>query len=174
MALSFEQALVVAQDLLQRYPQDPAALLEIARLLETPAGARGFLVIFLTGDWSVPNALIEILAQAPAPVPELLVKNLVMSTAMVLTHQRRDDEPAAQGSRETARRTHDLLVQLPHCQPEAQCMNQALTDHAGPYALFLQKWGYDEEQQQVMQAALARIRPPSTVSQNNSAVPTEP
>jgi len=134
---------------------------EIAQLLETAAGARGFLVVFLSGDtpWTdqpMP-ALITLLAQAPDPVPELLVKNLVMSTAMVLTHQDRHDPVAAAGSQQVADRSAQLLAQLPHCQSLMAQMYASLTTDIGPYQDFLARWNYSPAQKGAMAQVLANL-----------------
>jgi len=158
--LTFEEALVQAQALAERYETDKTALQEIAQLLQTPAGARGFFVVFLTGNFSHlehPSLeLLEILAQASGPVPELLVKNLVMSTAMTIVHP--DPENVAE-SQKVVVRARTLLSKLPHCQPVVQQMHQSLTVGGGHYGDFLKKWGYNEDQKRLMAQALEGLIP---------------
>lgn len=152
---TFETALTMAQQLLDRYEQDRSVLPDLAQLLTSPAGARGFFVIFLGGDYASGDpGLREILAHAPAPVAELLVKNLVMSTAMILTHQRRADAQGAAGSQRVQRRSAELLTYLPLARAHIQDMCEALTNGTGPHGEFLIKWGYDIEQKESMLKAL--------------------
>jgi len=155
MEPTFETALTTAQHLLDRYQQDTSVRSALAQLLASPAGARGFFVIFLGGDYDLTDpALREILAQAPAPVAQLLVKNLVMSTAMILTHQRRGDAQGAEGSQWVQGRSAQLLAHLPQAMEHIQGMREALTLGTGPQAAFLIKWGYDAEQKEAMLNAL--------------------
>ncbi|WP_218081973.1 hypothetical protein [Anthocerotibacter panamensis] len=161
IAPTFEEALTLAQDLVDRYEHDKVPATALKDLLATPAGARGFLVVFLCGDYSYadhpPEELLHLLQTAPAPLPELLVKNLVMSTAMMLTHTRQGSPEAVEGSHRVARRARALLEKLSSCQDQLQAMQLALTQNTGPHATFLKKWGYDTEQRQAMQEALAGL-----------------
>ncbi len=156
--LTFEEAQVIATALIPRLAQEAAAYRDLAQLLATPQGARGFFVVFLTSTDSIadqpPTPLIQVLAQAPDPVPELLVKNLVMSTAMILHHEQTGQAAQAEGSQQVARRSQLLIQQLPACQSIIKLMYEALTAQTGPYHAFLNRWGYTLLQRQAQIQAL--------------------
>jgi hypothetical protein len=156
--MTFEEALSQAKTLVSQYENDDTALDQVAQLLSTPSGARGFLVVFLTAEETLADEpspeLLAVLAQAPNPVAELLVKNLVMSTAMTVAQT--DPEEVA-GSQKVARRTYGLLAKLPHCKPQVHAMYQSLTEPEGSYSAFLKKWSYNEDQKRVMAAAIAGL-----------------
>ncbi len=153
MEISFEEALEHTAHLLNRSDLSSAALgEEISRLLSTLDGARGFFVTFLTGDWELADrpspALLEVLRNFPHP--ELLVKNLVMSTAMAITHRRNDRLDLAQGSDRVQQRSLQLIQQVD--SPALQTIVVAML--RGDYEDFMTKWGYDEEQRTAITAQL--------------------
>ncbi len=163
--LSFEQAIVFSQDLLAQWPQHTSADLEatLCQLLSSSNGARGFFVAFLTADSlladALPSELLATLRPAPAGVVELLVKNLVMPTAMAITHRRQGNPDQQQSSERVARRTAALLQQLDAeaVRPVAEAMRASAATGAGAYADFLARWGYDAEQRAAMAAAVADL-----------------
>ncbi len=167
--LSFEQAIGFSQDLLTRWQAQQLVAAEaqaaLAQLLSSTQGARGFFVALLTGDSQLadqpPPELLAALQAAPDSATELLVKNLAMSTAMAITHQRNGDQTQVQGSQRVARRTAHLLQQL--CSPTLASLLQAMLASAqsqtGPYADFLKRWGYDAEQHQAIADAIAAVEP---------------
>jgi hypothetical protein len=67
----------------------------------------------------------------------------------------------AQQSQLTQERTAAIIdqIQLATVEQEAQQLWQSLTQETGSYTEFLQKWGYDLEQKQAMQAALSSTFP---------------
>jgi hypothetical protein len=155
MAWTFEGAIAHTQELLSQ-PRPADALADaVGELLADSNGARGFWVAFLTDDGAIADQehahLAEVLAQAPLPALELLVKNLAMSTAMVLTHRRQGHEDLARSSERVARRSRFWLKPL---QERTLALTQALALSArtgnGDYAEFLSKWGYDQEQRQAI------------------------
>ena len=68
----------------------------VAELVASRDGARGFFVVALAGDCPLmdrlPDPLALALRNAGAGVVDLSVRNLAMSTAMALHHQRAGDE----------------------------------------------------------------------------------
>ena len=84
-----------------------------------------------------------------------------MSTAMAITHRRQGNEEMAKGSDRVRSRTLNLMDQLDRADIAriASQMRQSATTAAGPYASFLQRWGYDEEQQQAICHAIDHLQP---------------
>ena len=153
---TFEEAIAFTQSLLDA--MESASLSEadiqeaIASLVQFPNGARGFFVTYLTANSNLPDnpspAVINALATSPEIVSDLLVKNLAMSSAMVITHLRQDNPTMAQSSRIVARRTKQL-IQLLKSDTIADLLAQlelSVKTQTGKYQDFLKRWGYDPEQ----------------------------
>lgn len=167
---TFEAAIAFTQDLLTQQAQHAISDAEfgttVTQLVATHNGARGFFVAYLT-DTDHPNvdALMPVVVTALQPngaiAAELLVKNLAMSTAMAITHTRNGHPELAQQSIQVQRRTAHLMRELgfAYCQPEAEALWHSLTRAEGTYATFLQKWGYDAEQQQAIAQQLQTVLP---------------
>ena len=163
-AITFEAGMQLTQTLLGHMEagdwSETDVHATIAQLVRTMNGARGFFVTYLTDDRPLSDhpsdAVIQALQSAPDIVASLLVKNLAMSTAMVLTHQRQHNLELAQNSDRVARRTATLIqrLQSPAVQTEAQHLQDSLKTDAGEYATFLKRWGYDPEQKQAIQTVL--------------------
>jgi 3-methyladenine DNA glycosylase Tag len=165
--VSFQGAISLSQTLFTDIDQLSAAAVKsyVTDLVATMNGARGFFVTFLTNELSLSteksDAIATALRTAPDIVAELLVKNLVMSTAMTLTHRRQNNPDMAQQSQLTQERTAAIIdqIQLATVEQEAQQLWQSLIQETGSYTEFLQKWEYDAEQKQAMQAALSSTFP---------------
>ncbi|MEE3717833.1 hypothetical protein V2H45_13910 [Tumidithrix elongata RA019] len=176
--LSFEQAIAYTEKLLNHTELTDADLqAEITNLVATENGARGFFVCYLTGDWQLADrpseGIIRALQAVPEPGAELLVKNLAMSTAMAIAHRRMDNETQAQGSDRVAKRTAhlmtllnldeiDRLAKLMYASAQAhEVQTGSGRDHGqvddDKYSAFLKKWGYDREQKDAIQTAIAAI-----------------
>lgn len=162
--ITFEAAIAKTQDLLEQIAQaqisPDQAETEIAALVKSQNGARGFLVTYLTdprpfSDQADP-VVVNALSTAPETVAELLVKNLVMSTAMAITHQRHQDQANVLGSEQVQQRTSILIQKLSHplLSQTIAALYSSLKTGTGDYASFLDRWGYDSEQRQAMAAAL--------------------
>jgi len=104
MGVTFENAIQQTQDLLSQIEFLDANVIteKLTDLVSTENGARGFFVTYLTSDLSYSEypslEVITALKTSPIFVNELLVKNLAMSTAMVIYHRGQGDEENAQGS----------------------------------------------------------------------------
>ncbi|MGB7413220.1 MAG: hypothetical protein WA902_03345 [Thermosynechococcaceae cyanobacterium] len=165
--VSFQGAIALTQTLFTNIdPLTPAEIeSHVSDLVATMNGARGFFVTFLTNDFELSqekrDAIATALSTTPDIVAELLVKNLVMSTAMILTHSRQENPETAQQSQQTQERTAAIIkqVQLPAVEQEAQQLWQSLTTETGAYTDFLQKWGYDAEQKQAMKTVMSETFP---------------
>jgi len=157
--LTFAQAIQQTQSLLDQMAAgipEPELLSAITRLVSSETGARGFFVIYLTDPRPLADApspmVLEALRSAPAIVAELLVKNLAMSTAMTVAHRRNQDEAAAKDSQRVQQRTACLIerVALSQVWEQAQKLQESAVTGKGTYEEFLNRWGYDAEQRQVI------------------------
>lgn len=162
--MTFEEAIAYTESLLSRNDLDEFQLeSEIAALVQTANGARGFFVCFLTGAWQLADApssaVIRALQSHPKAIAELLVKNLVMSTAMAITHRRLGNSEQAEGSDLVAKRTTILIekVNLIEVWEIGKQLKESATSSNGEYATFLDKWGYDAEQKQAIANLLNKI-----------------
>jgi hypothetical protein len=164
--LSFEAAIALAQDLVDCMAAGTIgeAALEsaIAALVATENGARGFFVTYLSDSRPATDptpALINALKTSPAIVASLMVKNLVMSTAMAITHQRNQNERAAQGSDQVKTRSAEIIDALrsPELTTEAAALIHSIDTNSGSYQAFLDRWGYDTEQKQAMRQSLTSL-----------------
>jgi hypothetical protein len=102
--------------------------------------------------------LVDLVAAGPAVLSELLVKNLAMSTAMALTHERQNHPEGAAGSRQVQRRSLTFLRALlgPALHTRLATLQAAALGEANADTDFLRKWGYDEAQR----AAIAQVLTP--------------
>ena len=162
--LSFAEAIALTQSLLDRMEQGeiPEASMGqfVQDLVRSENGARGFFVTYLSDPRPLADqpgqVVIDALQTAPEVVSPLLVKNLVMSTAMAMTHRRNQDEAMAQGSAQVRSRTLRLIQSLPLLQlrEQAHQLAESIRTGTGDYQPFLERWSYDLEQKQAMKAAL--------------------
>lgn len=165
--VSFEQAITLTQALLSQVEarelsqSDVAAL--VAELVQTEAGARGFFVTSLTSKRSIvdnPSTLVvEALRSRPEVVAELLVKNLAMSAVQAVVHRQNQKEEMAQGSERVHQRTAHLinLLALPAGYERLQKLSKTTATGKGDYKAFLERWGYNAEQRQVIHQAVEQV-----------------
>ena len=163
-APSFEQAIALTQSLLDQIEQDtiPEQEVEqtIATLVGSENGARGFFVTYLSDERPLVEHMFPVVARALSVAPEvispLMVKNLAMSTAMGIAHRRNQSESLAQGSDLVRSRAAHIVqaLSLPQLQAEAEKLAASIDTGTGAYQSFLQRWGYDVEQQQAIREAL--------------------
>jgi hypothetical protein len=166
--VSFDEAITFTQQLMQGITESSIEEAEvekaIAELLQTMNGARGFFVTYLTSDSSLADhpseAVLKALATAPDIVATLLVKNVAMSTAMAITHQRQDNPDQAQGSLQVQRRSILLLEHLRSLEIKAELTQlvESLSTGTGEYQAFLERWGYDAEQKRDIQRIVQDIK----------------
>jgi hypothetical protein len=167
--ITFEDAIALTQSLLdqreQATLQDADFAAAVAELTATHNGARGFFVAYLTDSRELMDSLLPVVAsalkQSPAIAPELLVKNLAMSTAMEITHRRNHNPDQAAQSAQVQQRTAALmkLLGVPYFQTEAEGLWQGISAEAGSYAAFLKRWGYDAEQKTAIAQGLQAVCP---------------
>ncbi len=168
-AITFEDAIAFTQSLLdqreQATLQDVEFTAAVTELTATHNGARGFFVAYLTDSRELVDSLLPVVAsalkQSPAIAPELLVKNLAMSTAMEITHRRNQNPDQAAQSAQVQQRTAALmdLLGFSYFKTEAEGLWQEVTTEAGSYAAFLKRWGYDAEQKTAIAQRLQAVCP---------------
>ncbi|MFN7715855.1 MAG: hypothetical protein ACK5QS_10300 [Pseudanabaenaceae cyanobacterium] len=168
--ITFEQAMQYTAQLLTT-PELPDEVLEakVSGLLATMNGARGFFVTYLTGNFPQSDEpsppIYRAIAQAPTVAIDLLVKNIAMSTAMVLTHCQNGNEDAAKGSATVANRSSKIIRELAQNYNAANLIAAAkdLRDSAqgvgGTYGGFLERWQYNEMQRLAIVTALESACP---------------
>ena len=166
-SLSFPEAIAFTQSLMEKITegklQESEIQEQVTSLVSTSNGARGFFVAYLTSDSALADnpssGVIKALQASSDTVSELLVKNVAMSAAMAITHRRNQDETAAQGSDRVKRRTVNLIQQLnmDGVNQELEALKVSVNSDQGSYQEFLQRWGYDDEQKQVINQAIAKI-----------------
>jgi hypothetical protein len=164
MSITFENAIQQTQDLLSQieFLDTDTITQKITELVSTENGARGFFVTYLTRDLPYTEhpslEVITALKTSPILVNELLVKNLAMSTAMVIYHRSQGDEENAQGSEKVQEKTGQLIKQLlsQSLGEKLQQLATSLNTGQGEYQAFLERWGYDDCQRQ----AIAKIIQP--------------
>lgn len=171
-AVTFEQAISLTQALLARSDagelSESEITISISNLVKTANGARGFFVTYLTSDspladYPIPSVLPALRSNSDK-VAELLIKNLAMSAAQALYHHRQQNEAMVQGSMQVHQRTAQLiaLLQLPAVSDRAQQLLESATTGEGKYKAFLERWGYDAEQRQVICQAVRQVLPQQT------------
>lgn len=165
--ITFNEAIAFAEILLSQIQAGELSpeeiLTTISALIKTVNGARGFFVTYLPSEINLADnpspEIIKALQSSPDTIAELMVKNLVMSTAMVITHRRHENEEMAQRSDRVKVRSANLikLLQIPTIYEIANQLLETITTGEGKYQEFLDRWGYDTEQKQVMQEILQKI-----------------
>ena len=136
---------------------------QVAHLVHSRDGARGFFVVSLSSDSALmdrpPEPLVLQLRQAGEAVVDLTVRNLAMSTAMALHHQRSGDATQQARSERVRDRSTELLRQLdPNLVKERlEVLLQAAGQACGPDLEFLHRWGYDPEQCRAISEAVLAV-----------------
>ena len=122
----------------------------IGELIKTVEGARGFFVVSLSIDCPLmdrfPDALIFQLRSSGDIVIDLTVKNLAMSSAMVITHHKNNDSQEIQSERIKIRCIELLkLLDSNAVKKRLDVLLEATKGH-GTDLKFLDRWGYNDEQ----------------------------
>ncbi len=135
---------------------------KISSLIASRDGARGFFAVSLTEEIPLmdrlPEALIFQLRNAGKSIIELTVRNLAMSTAMAVIHQRNNDKEKEAGSNKVKRRCQELLRLLePNSVKEALEKFLDATKGIGDEVKFLDKWNYDDEQRQAIGSSITAV-----------------
>ena len=122
----------------------------IGELIKTIEGARGFFVVSLSIDCPLmdrfPDALIFQLRNSGEIVVDLTVKNLAMSSAMVIAHRSKNDIQELQSERIKIRCIELLkLLDSNQVKKRLDVLLEA-TKGNGTDLKFLNNWGYNDEQ----------------------------
>ena len=122
----------------------------IGELIKTVEGARGFFVVSLSIDCPLmdrfPDPLIFQLRSSGEIVVDLTVKNLAMSSAMIITHRKNKDPQEIQSERVKIR-CIELLKLLDSTQVKKRLdVLLEATKGNGTDLKFLNRWGYSQEQ----------------------------
>lgn len=165
--VTFDQAIALTQSLLSQLEAgaQPEIAAAIAELVKTENGARGFFVTYLTSELSTADNpspdIVQALQSSPDIVADLLAKNLAMSTAQAVFHQRNQKQDMVLGSERVKRRTAHLieLLDLPSVYERCQKLLESATTGKGSYKAFLERWGYDAQQRQEICQALQQVLP---------------
>ncbi|MBC1260532.1 hypothetical protein FQK07_04485 [Synechococcus sp. BSF8S] len=134
----------------------------VGELVASLDGARGFFVVALTHDAPLmdrlPEPLVLSLRQAGDGVVDLTARNLAMSTAMALHHQRADDQAQQARSERVSRRCTELLRLLePMAVKKRLEVLLAGAGGSGDDVTFLDRWGYDPAQRRAIRAAVLAV-----------------
>ncbi|MGF1589097.1 MAG: hypothetical protein ACFCU7_07610 [Pleurocapsa sp.] len=165
--LSFSQAIAATQFLMERINakelSEAEIKQEISLILTTKNGGRGFFVSYLTSEMTLADhpspGIINGLKFSAEVASELLVKNLAMSSAMIVTHTRNNDPKNAEGSQRVYQRTSNLIQQtkLELVQNKLQKLQDTIEGVDVEYQEFLERWNYDLEQKKAIKKAVIRV-----------------
>ena len=122
----------------------------IGELIKTVEGARGFFVVSLSIDCPLmdrfPDALIFQLRSSGDIVIDLTVKNLAMSSAMVVAHHKNNDSQEIQSERIKIRCIELLKLLDSNAVKKRLDVLLEATKGNGTDLKFLDRWGYNDEQ----------------------------
>lgn len=164
-SLSFPQSIQATQSLMNKIEteklDESTIEKEISTIVNTKNGGRGFFVAYLTSDMSLADnpssGVINGLKAAKEVVNELLVKNLAMSAAMAVAHNRNHDLDNVKGSQKVIQRTSNLIQKINSdtINNELKKLQDTIVKGQGEYEDFLERWNYDLEQKQAIQQAIS-------------------
>ncbi|MEM8830482.1 MAG: hypothetical protein AAGE96_14150 [Cyanobacteria bacterium P01_G01_bin.19] len=164
-SLSFSQAIQATQSLMNKIESQHLGEAdieqEVSAITKTKNGGRGFFVAYLTSDLALPDrpseGIVKGLKSSEKVISELLVKNLAMSSAMSVTHNRNNDLKNVEGSQRVCRRTKNLIqqIKLNSVEQELNKLQETITQKSEAYNDFLERWGYDREQQEAIETAIS-------------------
>jgi hypothetical protein len=161
--ITFEEAIALTEKFINEIPQLSELEKEaiVSSLVISENGARGFFVTYLTNDNPLvdekSSGILAGLQTSPEIISELLVKNVAMSTAMKITHERNNNLEMAEKSARVAQRSLNLINQLSLSQikEKIELLIKTIQEEKGIYQEFLNRWGYDDEQKQAIHKQLA-------------------
>jgi len=176
MQSNFQESIETSDALIKRLETGELsrgeAQAKISELLANLATARGFFVSALVGEWKFEENLgviVDTIRQEPGFGNNLLVKNLVMSSATAVAHRRGGDDKLAAGSDRVIDRSARVISELgtDAVRQELGDMTLAVQDrladrltaegNAATFGEFLVKWKYDKEQLEAILTNLQRV-----------------
>jgi hypothetical protein len=164
--LSFQEAIAQSTEWIRRWDQeelsDDVLADAVGELVRQRDGARGFFVASLTSDSPLmdrlPEPLVYQLRLAGEGVVDLTVRNLAMSTAMGVHHKRQKDQVLLDGSIQVRSRCIALLRLLEPVQVKERLLILLKgLNSVGDDKEFLERWGYDDEQREVIKEAVCEV-----------------
>ncbi len=166
-SVSFADAIALTESFLEQMATGALSEAQIAQVTEnlvrTQNGARGFFVTYLSDESPLPDCpspgIFQGLGSCEEIVSELMVKNLAMSSAMVIAHRRSGDETMAQGSERVRDRSTQIIqtLALPKMQQGIESLLETIRTGTGRYQSFLERWKYDAEQKAAIAKALQAV-----------------
>ncbi len=164
-SLSFSQAIAATQSLIEQIKHNQLSEVEIQQavssILNTKNGGRGFFVSYLTSDESLADnpstGVINGLKSSIEVSSDLLVKNLAMSSAMIVAHSQNNDLQNVEGSKKVYQRTTNLIKQINSAsiQEKLQKLQTTINNGDGEYQGFFERWKYNSEQKKAIKAAIS-------------------
>lgn len=163
--ITFEKAIQLTQIFLNDYQNltENDQEIIISSLVKSENGARGFFVTYLTDNREIADipseGVIKGLKSSPEIVSELLVKNVAMSTAMKISHQRSENEKMAQNSERVTNRSIQLIkdLKLDIVTEKIKQLITTITEKKGIYQDFLNRCNYDDQQQEMIKQNLQSL-----------------
>ena len=133
----------------------------VGELIKTVEGARGFFAVSLSIDCPLmdrfPDALIFQLRSSGEIVVDLTVKNLAMSSAMVITHRKNNDPQEFQSERIKIRCIELLKLLDSNQVKERLDVLLDATKGNGEDLKFLNKWDYNNEQVNAISESIYKV-----------------
>ncbi len=156
---SFEQAINTASLWCNSWEQgelsDEVLADLVAELVKSKGGARGFFAFTLSGDCPIidrlPEPLVIQLRSVGKSIVDLTVRNLAMSSAMALQHERNGNFKQKLCSERISLRCIELLrvLETNSVKERVEKLIKAISGK-GEDLEFLNRWGYDEDQKQAI------------------------
>lgn len=166
-SLSFPQAIAATQSLMDQINSNQLSELEvqqqISSILSSKNGGRGFFVAYLTSDmaWTdnPSEGVLNGLKSTQEISCELLVKNLAMSSAMIVIHSLNNDSENVAGSEKVYQRTCNLIQQLnlQLVNKKLQKLQNTIKNGSGEYQEFIERWCYNSKQKKAIQDAISKL-----------------
>ena len=133
----------------------------IGELIKTIEGARGFFVVSLSIDCPLmdrfPDALIFQLRSSGERIVDLAVKNLAMSSAMVIRHLENNDIQEIQSNRIKIRCIELLKLLDSNLVKKRLDVLLDATKGNGTDLKFLNRWGYNNEQIKAISESIYQV-----------------
>ncbi|MEY2832708.1 MAG: hypothetical protein RLZZ574_1966 [Cyanobacteriota bacterium] len=166
-SMSFPQAIAATQSLMNQIQSNKLSEVEVQQrvssILSSKNGGRGFFVAYLTSDMSLADnpstGVLNGLKSATEISSELLVKNLAMSSAMVITHRHNNDSESVAGSQKVCRRTCNLIQQLnlQLIKKKLREIQNTIENGTGEYQEFIERWDYSPKQKKAIQDSISQL-----------------
>jgi hypothetical protein len=166
-SISFPQAIAATQSLMNQINSNELSEVEVqervSSILSSKNGGRGFFVAYLTSDMRLAEnpslGVLNGLKSATEMSSELLVKNLAMSSAMIVAHGHNNDSENILGAQRVCRRTCNLIKQLnlQLIKKKLQEIQNTIENGSGQYQEFIERWDYNIEQKQAIQNTISKF-----------------